>query len=552
MKNIKHLTALFLSTFLFLGALTPVSAYMKAEYDRNSYPEEKYMGMLRIISYTRESLDSNKMHTGNITMYIDDNGTIKKINVPDTLSSHDVFPADVLRDDVKNYTIKSIEPYIPADFKFGANLYGTDIIFPEYPNHFFGKTNKLHNRNDYTAAYSPYLVSDLQFDNFKLTEKGIEYNYTCGLPKSGLPYVKEYLRKREADKTTTTPPGEKSPSEQYVEYLYNLVGGYGGTDLKYASQIEGIRYKSETELAKMDGYIWFVPFVITLEHKTQPDIVVYDGSYTRDEKRLKYQYKVVLKGMEKVENVPVKDDLEKTPRIIPLLEKDKPILITNDVSYPSETAVNIDVFVNPDKDTPENEITYDNNIYKANDDLDLRVDKIEVEKMYPPDTEITVPVAIYNTADREIITDVTLNYKGKVKAVKFIGNSYVVFQVVTPKTGCMTLTAEINKNRNIKESTYANNKKSVQICVEKEKIDPPSPSGTCKAFTDWKEKDYRWEEKSYESCHTNSKGEEVCHTEYKLEKVWYDFGYRATLKAHLILIPFRNYSILYVLSNLLM
>ena len=61
------------------------------------------------------------MPTGNITMYVDDNGTIKKINVPDTLSSHDVFPADILRDDVKNYTIKSIEPYIPADFKFGAN-----------------------------------------------------------------------------------------------------------------------------------------------------------------------------------------------------------------------------------------------------------------------------------------------------------------------------------------------------------------------------------------------------------------------------------------------
>ena len=58
MKNIKHLTALFLSTFLFLGALNPVSAYMKAEYDRNSYPEEKYMGMLRVVSYTRESLDT--------------------------------------------------------------------------------------------------------------------------------------------------------------------------------------------------------------------------------------------------------------------------------------------------------------------------------------------------------------------------------------------------------------------------------------------------------------------------------------------------------------
>ena len=208
MKNIKHLTALFLSTFLFLGALNPISAYMKAEYDRNSYPEEKYMGMLRIISYTRESLDSNKMPTGNITMYVDDNGTIKKINVPDTLSSHDVFPADLLRDDVKNYTIKSMEAYVPSDFKFGANLYGTDIIFPEYPNHFFGKTNKMHNRNDYTSEYSPYLVSDLKFDNFKLTEKGIEYNYTCGLPTNGIPYVKKYLKKREKDKTTTTPPGK--------------------------------------------------------------------------------------------------------------------------------------------------------------------------------------------------------------------------------------------------------------------------------------------------------------------------------------------------------
>ena len=419
MKNIKHLTALFLSIFLFLGALTPVSAYMKAEYDRNAYPEEKYMGMLRVISYTRESLDGKKMPTGEITMYIDDNGTIKKINVPDTLSSNDVFPAELLRDEVKNYTIKSMEAYVPSDFKFGANLYGTDIIFPEYPNHFFGKTNKMHNRNDYNKHYSSYLVSDLKFNDFKLTEKGIEYNYTCGLPKSGLPYVEEYREERVRDKSEPPKPGEKSLSEKYVEYLYDLVGGYGGTDLKYASQIEGLRYKSETELAKMDGYIWFVPFVITLEHKTQPDIVVYDGSYTRDEKRLKYQYKVVLKGMEKVENVPVKDDLEKTPRIIPLLEKDKPILITNDVPYPSETAVNIDVFVNPGKDTPENEITYDNNIYKANDDLDLRVDKIEVEKMYPPDTEITVPVAIYNTADREIITDVTLNYKGKVKKNEF-------------------------------------------------------------------------------------------------------------------------------------
>ena len=166
-------------------------------------------------------------------------------------------------------------------------------------------------------------------------------------------------------------------------------------------------------------------------------------------------------------------------------------------------------------------------------ELDLSVVSIDVQKKYPPNTEISVPVQVKSTAPNKILTDVSLSYKNKKKPINLLGNDYVTFDVKTPASGCMTLTAEINKDRSIKEKDYTNNKKSVQICVEKPKEEKPITG--CPPSVTWEETDWRWETETYESCHTNSKGEEKCTTKSRKVKVYYTFIYQAELKSTLTL-----------------
>ena len=373
---------------------------------------EKYMGLLRYVSYSKNK-DPNVLYG-----YLSEQE--EQIELGKEVSFNSLFPASSLKGKIDEYELVSVEPYV-NNFHFGASIYDDTIFDNQYPTDYFPVyPNYLENKTNYQVNYVNYSVLNLRITNPKLTTKGITANMSCVLGYNGVPYVTEV----------------KNYGERYIDnHLYRLIGGKANADAIYTSALERLRGKSKEQLDKENGYIWFVPYVITLKKKA-----------------------------------------------------------------------------------PE---------------LDLSVVSIDVQKKYPPNTEISVPVQVKSTAPNKILTDVSLSYKNKKKPIKLLGNDYVTFDVKTPASGCMTLTAEINKDRSIKEKDYTNNKKSVQICVEKPKEETPITG--CPPSVTWEETDWRWETETYESCHTNSKGEEKCTTKSRKVKVYYTFTYKAELKSTLTL-----------------
>lgn len=373
---------------------------------------EKYMGLLRYVSYSKNK-DPNVLYG-----YLSEQE--EQIELGKEVSFNSLFPASSLKGKIDEYELVSVEPYV-NNFHFGASIYDDTIFDNQYPTDYFPVyPNYLENKTNYQVNYVNYSVLNLRITNPKLTTKGITANMSCVLGYNGVPYVTEV----------------KNYGERYIDnHLYRLIGGKANADAIYTSALERLRGKSKEQLDKENGYIWFVPYVITLKKKA-----------------------------------------------------------------------------------PE---------------LDLSVVSIDVQKKYPPNTEISVPVQVKSTAPNKILTDVSLNYKNKKKPINLLGNDYVTFDVKTPASGCMTLTAEINKDRSIKEKDYTNNKKSVQICVEKPKEEKPITG--CPPSVTWEETDWRWETETYESCHTNSKGEEKCTTKSRKVKVYYTFIYQAELKSTLTL-----------------
>ena len=413
--KLKQMLCMVFSLFFILTAT--INEYSFAEGNGSNLPlkeeqVEKYMGLLRYVSYSKNK-DPNVLYG-----YLSEQE--EQIELGKEVSFNSLFPASSLKGKIEDYELVSVEPYV-NNFHFGASIYDDSIIDSQYPRDYFPVyPDYLINKRKYQEHYVNYSVLNLSIKNPKITEKGITANMSCVLGNNGVPYVTEV----------------KNYGDRYIDnHLYRLIGGKANADAIYTSALERLRGKSKEQLDKENGYIWFVPYVITLKKKA-----------------------------------------------------------------------------------PE---------------LDLSVVSIDVQKKYPPNTEIYVPVQVKSTAPNKILTDVSLSYKNKKKPINLLGNDYVTFDVKTPASGCMTLTAEINKDRSIKEKDYTNNKKSVQICVEKPK-EEKSITG-CPPSVTWEETDWRWETETYESCHTNSKGEEKCTTKSRKVKVYYTFTYKAELKSTLTL-----------------
>ena len=418
MKKLKQMVCMILS-LVFILSVT-INDYGFAEEVGGKLPPkeeqvEKYMGLLRYVSYSKNE-NPNVLYG-----YLSEQE--EQIELGKSVFFNSLFPASSLKGKREDYELVSVEPYTP-NFHFGASIYDDTIFDNQYSTDYFPVYPKyLYDKTTYQANYVNYSVSNLTISNPKLTEKGITANMSCVLGHNGIAYVTEAKRR-------------VPNADRYIDnHLYHLVGGKSNADAIYTSALERLRRKSKEQLDKENGYIWFVPYVITLKKKA-----------------------------------------------------------------------------------PE---------------LDLSVVSIDVQKKYPPNTEISVPVQVKSTAPNKILTDVSLNYKNKKKPINLLGNDYVTFDVTTPNSGCMTLTAEINKDRSIKEKDYTNNKKSVQICVEKPKEEKPITG--CPPSATWQETDWRWETETYESCHTNSKGEEKCTTKSRKVKVYYTFTYKAELKSTLTL-----------------
>ena len=351
--KLKRMLCMVLSLVFILSAT--INDYSFAEENGSNLPPkeeqvEKYMGLLRYVSY------SKKENPNVLYGYLSEQE--EQIELGKSVFFNSLFPASSLKGKIEEYELVSVEPYV-NNFHFGASIYDDTIFDNQYPTDYFPVyPHYLKDKTSYQINYVNYSVSNLTISNPKLTEKGITANMSCILGYNGIPYVEKVKASQNVDR--------------YIDnHLYRLVGGKANADAIYTSALERLRGKSKEQLDKENGYIWFVPYVITLKKKA-----------------------------------------------------------------------------------PE---------------LDLSVVSIDVQKKYPPNTEISVPVQVKSTAPNKILTDVSLSYKNKKKPINLLGNDYVTFDVKTPASGCMTLTAGINKDRSIKEKDYTNNKKSVQICVEKPK-----------------------------------------------------------------------------------
>ncbi len=466
---------------------------------------EKFLGMARIITYTKGS--SKTQH------YALTNGIEKAVSVGGSLSFYSEYNLLNTGRDPKQYKIVSVEPYTGSNFNFGANAYNAEQIFNEaYKNHFFTpQSGYFETKEDFNFRYAPNTAGNIRIDGFSPTSAGVKVDLSIKLD-NWLPYIKDTIMFNKAN----------------LPELRKLLAGKN-IDSEAATMLSRLETDPLEVLKNQDGYIYFVPFVMTLEKLKEPDIIVYDGKFTHSSGTLCYEYMVKLEGLDKVEKVEIRDN-NKAGQVIPLLEKNKPIKISQCVPYPDGKEVEIDIFVNPKKDNPNNEKSYDNNIYQVGKKMDLEVVKINIDKEYPANVEISVPVEVKNHSDKELITTVALTPGTKSKPVR-LGpgeTNYVVFSYNTPLSGSVTLTAEINPSRDIEEKDYTNNMKSATFTVKKDT--PPGPSGPCSASATWTEKDWRWETRYYESCSTGSDGKTTCTTKSYQVQVWYDFVYEATMK----------------------
>lgn len=452
---------------------------------------ERYLGMARVITY-------NKGDKSNQYAFLD--GEHRPVTLGGTITFTNIYSLPSINRDPKKYKLISVESFNGSNFKFGSNAYNNKTYDEQSKNDFFSaQKGFLENSDDFYQKYSPFTSREISISNAKLTPKGVELSISTKL-EGGLEYFKMFGHTK----------------KQSLDYFQKLLGG-SNIDKDASDALERIRDAKPEDLSKMSGYVFFIPYVITLEKIGEPDIVVFDGKYSHENNQLCYEYKVKLEGMEKVENVEVRDN-NKAGEVIPLLEKDKVVEMKNCINFPDGKEVDIDIFVNPKKDNPKNEKTYDNNVYKVGDALDLEVTKIIVEKEYPADVEISVPVEVKNNSEKEITTEIDLN--GKTKPVKLLpkDEAVVVFSYNLPKKGNVTLTAEINKKREIKEKNYENNKKSVLIKLKK---DASTQQGGCVDNATWKEIDFKW--------HTATWTDSLGRTHSYSYKVFYDFIYQAKM-----------------------
>ena len=487
----KRLFAFALSLLLLIPANI---SYANTNYSNT----EKILGIARIVTHIKYG--NKSIHYARV------NGAERKVDLDNDFTFNIAYDLASTGRDPKRYKILSAEAYNGSNFEFGSNVYDyTQVFNPNQKNHYFSaQAGFLENKEHFYYEYSPNVTPNIRINSSKMNAKGFEVNVT-GKLSNGLNYVSE----------------TKDTNKKNLPHLEKLLGG-SNIDSEGSTLINNLKNASVAELNNLDGYVFFVPYVIELEKIQDPDIIVYDGNYEQYGDYLYYQYKVRLEGIDQVENVKVRDNNDNTV-VIPLLEKNKPILMENNVDYPNGKPVEIDIFVNPDKNNPNNEITYDNNIYQVGMEADLELVRFIMDKEHPANVDISVPVEVKNNSKREYVTEVSLKPGTKIKPVRLApGESKVlVFTYRTPSSGSLTLTAEINPKRSIEEKDYSNNKKSITITTRKI-AEPPAPGGPCEDTVQWTEIDGRWETR-YD---TDENGDEYSY------QVWvnYEFEYQAEMK----------------------
>lgn len=473
--------------------------------------EEKYLANARIITYTKKG-DPNRL-------YALIEGKEIEVKEGEDVSFEHLYNLVETGRVPKRYRVVSVEPYNGENFRFGSSVYDyTKVYESDYQKEFFAAQEKfVENKVDFDDNYAKYAASAISLSDSKLNSEGVSSKISVSL-NGGYDYSGAIKEKRNR-----------------ISYLKQLLGG-SNMDRDAHKVISSLSTMKESELKKQRGKLYFIPYVITLERIQNVNVSI-DGYRIRGfdaidpdtgkEIRMQtHKVSVSLSGIDEANNVIIRDNFGKE-RVIERLTKEHGYSFEED--FKGDTILE----VNPDRNNPSFETTYEDNQYNIDSrKMDLAVVKIHAEKKYPPNADVMIPVEVY-VIDRKNsrywfeTTDIHLNEKSKIQSVE--GKDFVFFQVRTPAKGCMKLTAEINKSRKVVETNYENNKKTTTICVDKDIEIKPSEG--CPDAVTWKERDVRMEDFKYKVCDSYGTCEE------KVIKVpkYYDFVYEAKLHSTLTL-----------------
>ena len=224
---------------IFLTLTLIISSFSFAEEKKEEKIIEKYLGIARIITYTK---DDKNIH------YTKINGKEQRVDLNGSISFENEYNLKASKRNPSDYKLISVEAFNGTNFKFGADVFGKKIYEQENKNNFFtSQGGFFEDRNKFEWHYKNYSVSNTTINNPNLSNKGVKMNIKVNFGSNGQNYVERQIWDR-----------------NYADYLYLLLGGEN-IDADSKIMIDRLKGLSETELNNQDGYIFFVPYVVTLE-----------------------------------------------------------------------------------------------------------------------------------------------------------------------------------------------------------------------------------------------------------------------------------------------
>lgn len=309
-------------------------------YAKEKKPKiERYLGITRVMTYIKNG-DRSK-HYALI------NGKERLIDLNGTLSFDAVYDLVNVNRSPRKYKILKVETYESSQFGFGTNVYNGYVYDKRYKNDYFtGQENFMDDVYEFVIRYNVHSPSSISFSNYKMIDRGVQTSIVAKLDKSkALPYVENSAMDK----------------DYIINYLAKLLGG-NNMDADSKSIIDRYLKIDSKDLNKHEGYLYIIPYVITLEKiPSEKDLAVIDiFTEAKYPSSKKIQVPILVHNLsdeEVITTVKFNDTKEKYVKLLP--EETK--IVTFEYLTPDESkTVEFKAEINPKREIKE--ITYDNNI----------------------------------------------------------------------------------------------------------------------------------------------------------------------------------------------
>lgn len=251
-----------LSSFLVIMFL--ISSFGFADEVKSDKVIERYLGIARIITYVKNG--DKSQHYALI------NGKEEKIDLDGILKFDLNYDLLAINRNPLLYKILKVETYENSAFGFGTNVYNNLVYDADYKNDFFtAQENFMDDDDEFKEYYFKYSVKNLSFNDYAMTNGGIKTNVVAKLDRSkAYHYTYKF----------------NNNGKEAIEFVRKLLGGRN-IDIE-ANKIITNAYKISQEdkenLENQDGYLYIIPYVMTLEKKAVNDLevvkIIADDEYT--------------------------------------------------------------------------------------------------------------------------------------------------------------------------------------------------------------------------------------------------------------------------------